>query len=325
MRDAVRILEVVPDGPEARANVAEAAARLRAGGLVAFPTETVYGLGARALDPAAVERVFATKGRPKGHPLIVHVRDEVEARAVASAWSARASRLAGDFWPGPLTLVVPRAPQVPDAVTGGLATVAVRAPAHPVALALLGALGEPIVAPSANRFQRLSPTRAEHVARSLGDADVLVLDGGPCARGLESTVVDVTGPRARVLRPGPVTRAALEAALGEPVEERAEAVPTDEARRAPGMDARHYAPRARLLLANDDAEAQALAAAWTGPGRAVRLRLPDDPDAASRALYAELHALDDAGVGAIVAVLPPQGDAWGALRDRLRRAAALPA
>jgi L-threonylcarbamoyladenylate synthase len=320
----VRILAALPDGPDARAHVAEAAERLRAGRLVAFPTETVYGLGARALDPAAVERVFETKGRPKGHPLIVHVRSEDEARTLASEWSARASRLARAFWPGPLTLVVPRAAHVPDVVTGGLATVAVRAPAHPVALALLEALGEPVVAPSANRFQSLSPTQAEHVARSLEGADVLVLDGGPCARGLESTVVDVTGARARVLRPGPIAPSALEAVLGEPVEVASSSVPTDAPRPSPGMDARHYAPRARLLLADGDAQAERMLAAWPGPGRAMRLRLSDDPSRAARDLYAELHALDDAGAGAIVVVLPPEGEAWGALRDRLLRAAADP-
>ncbi|HSN34083.1 MAG TPA: L-threonylcarbamoyladenylate synthase, partial [Ideonella sp.] len=166
--------------------IAEAAALLRAGELVAFPTETVYGLGGRALDPAALARIFAAKGRPPTHPLIAHVTSPAEAAALSSAWDARAERLAERFWPGPLTLVVPRAPSVPAALSGGKPTVAVRAPAHPVAQALLAALGEPIAAPSANRYQTVSPTTAAHVVRSLGDAIPLVLDGGRCQAGLES-------------------------------------------------------------------------------------------------------------------------------------------
>ncbi|MDB4971266.1 MAG: hypothetical protein JWN44_6955 [Myxococcales bacterium] len=311
----------------------EAVALLRAGELVAFPTETVYGLGGRALDPAALARIFAAKGRPATHPLIAHVQGADDARPLAATWDARAEALAQRFWPGPLTLIVPRAASVPAALSGGKPTVAVRAPAHPIAQALIAALGEPIAAPSANRYQAVSPTTAAHVVRSLGDAVALVLDGGPCAAGLESTVVDLTVTPPLVLRPGALSMALLRAAL--PDVRLATGVIDDESQRhSPGQDATHYAPRAPLSLMVRDA---AIEAARTHPhavGLIVRGALPsllpanvvvhvlpDEAEGFGRALYACLHDLDDAGVDFIVVELPPDDEAWLAVGDRLRRAA----
>jgi L-threonylcarbamoyladenylate synthase len=316
----MRVLAVDARAPEPDI-IAEAVRVLRGGGLVAFPTETVYGLGARALDANAIERIFVAKGRPRSHPLIAHVEGEAQARTLALAWNERASALARAFWPGPLTLVVPRAAIVPDAVTGGGDSVAVRAPAHPVARALLAALGEPIVAPSANRFQGLSPTRAAHVVSSLGDADVLVLDGGACSEGIESTVVDVRGARPSILRRGTLSREQIARVLPD-VGVAAAVVGEGELRASPGMDARHYAPRAKLHLVPDAERAQARVDALRREGRAVVLAtLPARADAAARELYAILHALDDEGYADIVMVLPPAGPEWEAIADRLRRAA----
>jgi L-threonylcarbamoyladenylate synthase len=334
------VLAVDPLTPEVEwvSALDEAVAVLRSGGLVAFPTETVYGLGGRALDAASALRIFAAKGRPQTHPLIVHVDGEEEARSLAAQWSQRAARLARAFWPGPLTLVVPRGPRVPAVVAGGGESIALRAPAHPIARALIRRLGEPIAAPSANRYQSISPTLADHVVKSLGGAVDLVLDGGPCDAGIESTVVDVVGAesdRPRVLRPGALGIAALRAI--EPAIEASDAVLAEDASRAsPGMDARHYAPRARLLVAptREAALAQVQARAEHGEavgfiargsvptaGRGIDLRvLPDDPVAFAAALFATLHALDDAGAKTIVVEAVPAGDAWWAVADRLKRA-----
>src|SRR5579883_1162410 len=235
-----RVVPVERDAPAGRA-VTEAAEALRAGRLVALPTETVYGLGARAFDERAIALVFAAKGRPTHHPLILHVLDERQARELAARWPDAASRLAGAFWPGPLTLVVDRAAHVPASVAGGGPSIAVRAPAHPVARALIAALGEPIAAPSANRYQGLSPTTAQHVVKQLGDAVDLVLDAGECDAGIESTVVDVRVDPARVLRPGALDLAALRRVLPD-VQARVERVEGAQPRLSPGMEARHYAP-----------------------------------------------------------------------------------
>jgi L-threonylcarbamoyladenylate synthase len=305
--------------------IAEAAALLRAGELVAFPTETVYGLGALALERAALAKIFSAKGRPATHPLIAHVRDAAEAAALSSRWDARAQSLAERFWPGPLTLVVPRKRGVPDELSGGKPTVAVRAPAHPVAQALLARTGQPLAAPSANRYQSLSPTTAAHVAQAFGDEPLLILDGGPCAAGLESTVLDLTVSPPAVLRPGALPLAALRALVPDVVVAGG-TVEDEAARHSPGQDAIHYAPRARLHLGS---RADVLAAAGTklvlrGRGDAARpdaIVLPDDPVAYGRALYATLHALDDAGAGAIFVELPPDDEAWLAVLDRLRRGA----
>ncbi len=264
-----RVLTVDARAPDA-AIIAEAVRVLRAGGLVAMPTETVYGLAARALDEHAVARVYAAKGRPAHHPLIAHVESEAQARVLAASWPAKASLVAKAFWPGPVTVVVDRAPDVPAAVSGGGPSIAIRAPAHPVALALLHALGEPVAAPSANRFQGLSPTTAEHVVKELGDAVDLVLDAGPCDAGIESTVVDLRGPHPRVLRPGALDLASLRQVLPD-VEAPTGSVRDAEARASPGMEARHYAPRARLLLADTWEEARRIAYGLAATGARVGL------------------------------------------------------
>ncbi len=304
-----------------------AAAELRAGRAVAFPTETVYGLGADAREPRAVARIFALKGRPSDHPLIVHVARAEGLAAWIDPLPDGALPLARAFWPGPLTLVGPRAAGVPDAVTGGQATVAVRCPGHPVAQALLARVGRDLAAPSANRFGRLSPTRAEHVAEEFADDDLLVLDGGPCEVGLESTIVDLTGATPRLLRPGGIGREALAAALGRPLELAGDEV--GDAPRAPGRLRSHYAPGAPLRLVDAGelpaavapGEAALLRAAEAPAGVPVQ-RLPSDPSGYGRALYAALRALDATTPRAIVVEAPPQDEAWRAVRDRLARAAA---
>ena len=317
------------------ASIARAAEILRAGGLVAFPTETVYGLGARADDPRAVRRIFEAKGRPPGNPLIVHVADVAAARALAAAWPDAAERLAGAFWPGPLTLVVARRPdRVASEVAAGGLTVAVRVPAHPVARALLEAAALPIAAPSANLSTEISPTTAEHVAKGLaGRIDALV-DGGPADRGIESTIVDLTTSPAELLRPGSIPAAALAALV--PLRSRAAlTVAPGDVARAPGAHARHYAPRARVALvppgavrAEVDRAEQAGAIAGAVEHGAATLQgpraelLPADPDAYGALLYAALHRLEDAGCDAIVIAAVPEGAAWDAVRDRLRRASA---
>jgi len=302
---------------------------LRAGGLVAFPTETVYGLGAHALDPAAVDRIYHAKGRPAYNPLIVHVAGVEQARGLSSDWPAAADRLAERFWPGPLTLVVPKAAAVPDAVSAGLATVGVRVPAHPVAHALLAAAGIPVAAPSANRSAHVSPTTAEHVRRSLGDRVDLVLDAGPTPVGIESTVLSLAGPVPTVLRPGSIPVDALREVLGEVRVGGGEAG-GDAARPSPGMLDRHYAPRAevRLFDAGDAAPPGAeggrtavllIRAAAHPAGEPVRM--PADARGYAARLYATLHRLDDEGFERILVELPPDTPEWAGVRDRLRRAA----
>lgn len=320
-----RVVRVRPEAPDP-ASIAEAGAVLRAGGLCAFPTETVYGLGALALSEDAVRAIFAAKGRPADNPLIVHVLELDDARALTCAITPLAERLAERFWPGPLTLVLPRAAVVPSIVTAGGDTVAVRAPSHPVARALLAEVGAPIAAPSANRSNEVSPTRAEHVVASLGDRVALVLDGGPCDRGIESTVVDATGDAPVILRPGSITRAEIEDACGVAVGTGV----TAGARRSPGQLARHYAPRATLRLvpaaalsaemARASASAARVVALTPGPSPYPGRALPDEPVGYAAGLYDALHELD-ARADVIIAVLPPDGDAWEGVLDRLRRAA----
>jgi L-threonylcarbamoyladenylate synthase len=328
------VLPVNPTEPEADV-IARAAAVLRDGGLVAFPTETVYGLGANALDPAAVARIYAAKGRPATNPLIVHVAEPAEVRRVAAAWPEAAARLAERFWPGPLTMVLPRSEAVPDAVTAGGPTVAVRLPAHPVARALIRAAGVPVAAPSANRSTRLSPTRAGHVLAGLDGRIDLLLDGGPTAGGLESTVLDLTATPPRLLRPGLVTPGEMAAVIGGIT--RSASAATDEPLPSPGMMRKHYAPRAVLECVEDDGRARveelrrqgvrvgwltfaAVPAALPGGGRTVVM--PGDPGAYAAELYAVLHALDAAGMERVVVELPPDREEWLAVRDRLRRASA---
>jgi L-threonylcarbamoyladenylate synthase len=328
--------EVLPTDaahPDAAA-VARAAAVLRRGGLVAFPTETVYGLGASALDAAAVARVFAAKGRPSNNPLIVHLADPADAARVCATWPDAAARLAERFWPGPLTLVLPKRPDLPDAVTAGGPTVAVRVPAHAVARALIAAAGVPVAAPSANRSGYLSPTRAEHVLAGLDGRIDLVLDAGPVPGGIESTVLDLTGDPPRLLRPGLVSPAEIEAVVGPIVRPATKEAPAAGVLPSPGMLSRHYAPRTPLELAADDGGARVeelrragLRVGWlTFGAREVAgvtvVAMPDDPDGYAARLYAALHALDGEGLDRIIVARPPEGDEWLAVRDRLRRAAA---
>ena len=328
MLTPVTVRTLAADPP---ASLDEAVAVLRAGGLVAIPTETVYGLAALAEDDDAVAKVFVAKGRPRTHPLIVHVRGVDDVARWAKVWSPAADRLARAFWPGPLTLVVPKRDDVSDAITGGADSVALRAPNHPIARALLAKLGRAVVAPSANRYQSISPTRAEHVAASLADApvDVLVLDGGASACGLESTVVDVRSEPCRVLRPGTIGREALEHALGAPVTAFEGAI-AEGTRPSPGMDARHYAPQTTLELAAGRAQAAQRESTLRAAGRRVvrvsfgpdgdAVALPPAPDAAARELYALLHRLDGERWDVIVVEHPPAGAGWDAVVDRLTRA-----
>ncbi|HLL45500.1 MAG TPA: L-threonylcarbamoyladenylate synthase [Longimicrobiaceae bacterium] len=325
-------LAVDPRSPDPAA-IRRAAGTLRRGGLVAFPTETVYGLGANALDPEAVARIFAAKGRPSYNPLIVHLADADAARALAAEWSAAAERLAERFWPGPLTLVVPRRAAVPDAVTAGLPSVALRVPAHPVAQALLREAGIPVAAPSANRSTEVSPTTAAHVERSLGGRVALILDGGPTPVGIESTVVGLAGTVPTLLRPGTVSIEELRDAVG-PVVLPSHGPGGTGARPSPGMLDRHYAPRAALRAAGRDALVEELRDRSGTGGRTAVLSLggapnlpaadvvamPRDAREYAARLYATLHRLDDEGFERILVELPPDTPEWAGVRDRLRRA-----
>jgi L-threonylcarbamoyladenylate synthase len=320
--------------------IARAAQRLRDGLLVAFPTETVYGLGANALDADAVARIYAAKGRPSHNPIIVHVASIDDARRVVRTWPPVAQRLAERFWPGPLTLVLPKSPDVPSSVTAGLDKVGVRVPSHPVALALLRQACVPVAAPSANRSNAVSPTTAQHVATSLAGNDVLVLDGGACEVGIESTVVDISGEVPVLLRPGGLSREALEATLGVRVATADESPRDDAPRASPGMLHKHYAPRAKVVrIAHGDAMALQRAIAETSARgetigalaitQAVRnaasacvrvAAMADNPRDYARWLYAELHAMDDAHVATIVIEDVPSEAAWDGVRDRVLRA-----
>jgi len=309
---------VVPASPE---NIARAGALLRAGRLVAFPTETVYGLGCDATDDRAVAAVFAAKGRPEFNPLIVHVLGRSEA-AVLAEFDARADTLAAGFWPGPLTLVLPRSAACPVSLlaTAGLDTIAVRAPSHPVARAVLEAAGRPIAAPSANRSGEVSPTTAAHVADSLGGEVAMILDGGPCPVGLESTVLDLTGAHAAILRPGAVTEEAIAARIGP-------LAPPGAAVRAPGMLARHYATRLPLRLkAHEVRPGEALLAfgpdAPMGAAHTLNLSPGGDLVEAAANLFAMMRTLDRPGFSAIAVMPIPEQGLGQAINDRLRRAAA---
>lgn len=327
---------MVLDGHDAGA-VRQAARALADGQLVALPTETVYGLGARADDDAAVARVYAAKGRPADHPLIVHVVDRDAARAFTPAWTPLAERLVAAFWPGPLTVIVDRRPGVATAAAAGQDSVGLRCPAHPVARALLGeaaALGVPgVAAPSANLFGRISPTTAAHVAAEFGD-ELLVLDGGPCAVGIESTIVDCRGGRPVLLRPGQLSRLQVEAAAGQVLAAPGAATP-----RVSGSLASHYAPRATLRVMDAGMLKAAMQVLGTDvPGVAVyslslapdpvrRLglrwrRMPARADQAAHELFSVLRDFDDEGVRLIWVEEPPSTPEWEGVRDRLHRAAA---
>lgn len=353
MTDVIRVDAAHPD----RAALAPAAERLRVGGLVAFPTETVYGLGAHALDRQAIQRLFEVKGRPSTDPLIVHVGSLDALAALVATVPDSAHALASRFWPGPLTLVMPRADAVPDGVTGGLGTVAIRMPSHPVARALLELAAIPIAAPSANLFSRPSPTTAAHVLEDLDGRIDLVVDGGSTPLGIESTVLDLTGETPAVLRPGAVTLEMLRTVVpgvsggGDPEPARGDRA-VGEAMPSPGMLERHYSPRAPMTLyegsgavdaivrdarlarnrgqrigiiaADEDRRKLGAAGGVEGgpPLRIVALGPGDDLDLVARRLYAGLRELDAAGVDLILARAFPARSGIGlAIRDRLRRAA----
>jgi len=326
------ILHIDASFPD-RGALLRATAVLRAGGLVAFPTETVYGLGANALDAAAVARIFTAKGRPATNPVIVHVATIESARALTQTWPDTAQVLARRFWPGPLTMVLPKNERVPDIVTAGGPTLALRIPAHPVALELLETCELPLAAPSANRSSELSPTRGEHVLRSLADRIELLLDAGATTGGLESTVIDLTATPPRLLRPGLISLAEIQAIIGA-VELGQHAPDAGQSLPSPGMLPRHYAPRTPLELAGGSARQRVAELCCLGrrvgwvsfireetvPG-AIHVELPADPIGCAAQLYAVLHELDGAGLEHIVVAAPPDTPEWLAIRDRLARAA----
>lgn len=325
-----RVLAVDPDQPDADA-IAEAAEALARGGLVAFATETVYGLGAVATDAAAVARIFEAKGRPSFNPLIVHVDGIDQARAFAKAWPAAAGCLAEAFWPGPLTLILPKTAAIPDIVTAGGSTVGLRVPVPKVARALITRVGSPIAAPSANRSNRISPTRADHVLADLDGRVDLILDSGPTNVGLESTVLNLASDPPRILRPGPIGWDDLSPLLGD-LKPRASESPEPSRLSSPGMLPVHYAPKTRAVrIESADGLAE-----FDWPNRAGFLALsPFDsnaipsavdrlellnPTTAARELYAALRDLDDRRLDLIVVLMPPAGREWDALHDRLTRA-----
>jgi L-threonylcarbamoyladenylate synthase len=312
-------------------DIDHAARVLRSGGLVAFPTETVYGLGANALDAQAVARIYAVKGRPGTSPLIVHVTSIEMAKALVADWPEPADRLARRFWPGPLTLVLKKRVEndldhqstIPAIVTAGLATVGLRVPAHPVALALIRAAGVPLAAPSANRFMQLSPATADHVRRSLGSEVDFILDGGPCQVGIESTVLSLVGPKPTLLRPGGVSRTELEAIVGSvafPQEIQSGAYP------APGMHRRHYSPRTTLYLAPNGTlpeGGQGLYLQHSHRPSRANLTVRQMPQSAidyAATLYDILHQADGGNYDWIAVDLPPSTPEWEAIQDRLKRA-----
>lgn len=301
--------------------LANAVAALRAGEVIGLPTETVYGLAADAMNPAAVARIFALKGRPPDHPLIVHIAGAEVLPRFARAIPDSARQLAAAFWPGPLTLILPRQANVPNAVTGGQDSVGLRAPAHPLAQQVLRAFDGGIAAPSANRFGRISATCAEHVREEFGAQVPLVLDGGPCRIGIESSIVDLSTPLARILRPGAISRAQIEAVIG-PLAIGADA----DSPRASGTLAAHYAPRTPLQVlpraAIHAADSVQVLAIGSLPANSHGLALPANPAAYAHGLYAALRRLDARGSTLIVVEQTPDTPAWQAINDRLRRSAA---
>jgi L-threonylcarbamoyladenylate synthase len=320
-----------------RAAVRRAAELLRAGDAVALPTETVYGLAANALDARAVERIFQIKSRPAHNPIIVHVASIDMAKRCVADWPALAGRLAKAFWPGPLTLVLPRAKEIPGVITAGGATVGVRWPSHPFIQAVIRECGFPLAAPSANPANRVSPTNAEHVRKSLGEKIRLIVDGGQAQVGIESTVLDISSAPPRLLRPGMIHEQALLAVTGELAVGASE---SPEVLKSPGLLRKHYSPKAKLVVwawANEAEITRRSAECGvrsskvhvvahtripSGAGFGRVSVIPRDATAFARAIYAELHQCDEAGAGLIVVEALPEAPEWRAIADRLRRAAA---
>jgi L-threonylcarbamoyladenylate synthase len=320
--------------------VSQAATVLKAGGVVAFPTETVYGLGANALDAEAVARIFTAKGRPSNNPLIVHTTSVAAAKQLCREWSGDAQRLADEFWPGPLTLVLPKADCVPSIVTAGGPTVAIRVPDHPVARALIEAAGVPLAAPSANLSTRVSAVRAEHVLKMLDGRIEMVLDGGPTPGGLESTVVDLSHDQPRILRPGLVAADRIAAALGKSVIGFAADASDDETSSlpSPGLMRKHYSPLVPVDLIDSDSARRpeswisGESIGWLSltpdkpqpadGSQVAWISMPAEPERYAERLYDVLHELELRGVARIIVERPPATAAWEAINDRLRRAAA---
>jgi len=295
--------------PATEENIARAAEIIRAGGLVAFPTETVYGLGANALDETAVARIYAAKKRPFASPLIVHVADEAMARTLTTEWPPLAQALAAKFWPGPLTLVIAKAAVVPHLVTAGLDSVGIRMPVHPVALALIRAAGVPIAAPSANLFTQVSPTTAQHVLASLGEKADMILDGGPTQVGIESTVVSLRRSPPMVLRPGMISQHDLEHATGVHWEREIDKPHIAE---SPGLHPKHYAPRTPFYVLQPGTQ--------PAEGRGKIIEMPHHSAEYAARLYAELHKADAEAWDWIAVYQPPDAPEWAGIQDRLKRA-----
>lgn len=331
----MRVRVVDPANIDA-AIISEAAGIIRGGGLVVFPTETVYGVGADGTNADAVTKIFRAKGRPTYNPLILHVQDAKAATRYVAAWPSTAAALATEFWPGPLTLVLHKQTIIPDVVTAGLTTVGIRVPSHPVALALIRAADRPVAAPSANQSMQVSPTEARHVISSLGAEADFLLDAGPATVGIESTVIDLTSSVPTILRPGMISRAQLSAVIGE-VRVAGTGTPSDTARPSPGMLDRHYSPRARLVMAPDPSARSidetavresrggkrvVVVARSDYQSRSCAVRqMPTAPTDYARALYAMLHQLDAERFDVIVIEPVPTDDPWDGVRDRLTRAA----
>lgn len=308
-------------------DIADAVAALRRGEVIGLPTETVYGLAGDAHNDDAVRRIFATKGRPADHPLIVHLGDSTQIGDWASAVPDAASKLASAFWPGPMTLILKKAMRVSPLVTGGQDSIGLRIPRHPLALRVLRSFGSALAAPSANRFGHVSPTTAQHVRDEFGDAVPIVLDGGPCSIGIESTIIDLTGTTPRILRPGQISRDAIAAVIG-PIEEGLRA----SSPRVSGALASHYAPRtptesllrtklaARWRQCQDDGETALILSIGALPAGTCGLALAEAPDDYARHLYAALRNLDEEGADRILVERPPDSAAWRAISDRLQRA-----
>jgi L-threonylcarbamoyladenylate synthase len=320
------------------ASISKAADILKSGGLVAFPTETVYGLGADGLNQSAVENIYEAKGRPKNNPLILHIASIEAAVPLVVDWPRMAQKLADKYWPGPLTIVLQASGLVPGIVKAGNPTVALRSPAHPVALDLLREFNGPLAAPSANRAMELSPTRPEHVVKALGGVLDLVLDGGPTSTGIESTIINLAETPPRVLRPGPISISELEETVGS-IAVFCGAIEYGAKQAAPGMSIRHYAPKAKLNVHGSDELLEVLNDLAQGGGKFAAIvfgedisvppelhgctikRLPGDPRGAMANIYAALHDLDSIGCQRVLVQEPPQSDEWLAIRDRLSRAA----